>query len=901
MASIAGFFDGDRTQMRVLLIEGEAGIGKTTLWEEAVSLAENNGPVLMSRPSQAEIKLSFSVLGDLVTPILPEAIDQLPAGQRSALEAALLVGSSTPARPDARAVSLAVRGTIRSVASLSPITLAIDDVQWVDASSARTLAFAFRRLADEPVTLIAAKRIAPGLTDPLDTARMPSLVQQLTLGPMALVPLGRLLAMRLGRQFASPSMKKIHDASGGNPFFALEIGRALQRDDARPPPGEPLPVPAQLDALLRDRLMALSGSAMRALLVAACSAMPTSSMVASAVGDVSGLDEAEAAGIVALRGGTIEFTHPLLAASVYGSATSAARRDVHVRLARIATDLEERARHLALSVDWPDEEAAAASEAAALQAEARGAPSVASDLYELAATLTPPGEGPPLYRRRFGAAGNLWAAGDIVGAHALNERLLEVAESGPERAHALYIMASESWNDVPRVIELLMRALGEVDEDRLTRSMILQDRAWAAIWACDPRAAISWADASLEVAETLDEAVPHRQALSAKAMALRLLGRDSNGLLERAIKIEGALDYNELSTPRWCLGLLQMWEGRLDSARASLEEELDQRAGQGRETLTWEVRAALAEVEFRAGHWTRAAAHAREAHDILLEAGWTEVLGQVLPVEGAIACAMGNTERARKDAVEALSLCERMGDPWDEIQARSTLGFLELSSGDHAACNAWLEPLIRLTDEMGLREPGAFPFVPDEVEALVVLGDLEPAQSLTDKLEEQGRELGRPLALATAARCRGLIAAAGSDLDAAEAHLTRALSEHESQPQPFELGRTLLVAGVVQRRMRRQRRARELLQRAVHTFEELGASVWAANANGELGRVGGRAPAPEALTPTEESVAHLVSEGLSNREVAESLFMSVHTVDAHLRRIYRKLDVRSRTELARRF
>jgi len=242
---------------------------------------------------------------------------------------------------------------------------------------------------------------------------------------------------------------------------------------------------------------------------------------------------------------------------------------------------------------------------------------------------------------------------------------------------------------------------------------------------------------------------------------------------------------------------------------------------------------------------------------------------------------------------------ERTGDRWNEIKARAALGFLELSLGDFAAAHGWLAPAVQMTEEMNLREPGVFPFVPDEVEALVALGELESAERLTDRLDEQGRTLDRPLALATAARCRGLVAAARGDLEGAEVHLQRSLHEHARTQQPLEVGRTLLVAGAVRRRMRQKKGARDLLQRALTTFDDLGAPLWADRARRELLRIGGRAPTATGLTPTESQIAHLVAGGRTNREVAEELFVSVHTVEANLTRIYRKLGVRSRTELAR--
>jgi len=897
LAAIAHFFDDDRSGPRAFLLEGEAGIGKTTVWREGLRLAQGRGIALVSQASEAETRLSFSVLGDLLAPALDGALETLPTGQRGALEAALLLGPPARSRPDARAVSLAVLGVLRSLASERPVTIAIDDVQWIDAPSARALAFALRRLDDQPVAVVATRRISPGLEDPLDLAGLPSGLDRLTVGPIPPVTLGRLLRQRLGFPFAPPLVKRIHEVSGGNPFFAVEIGWALGPEKPNPRLGEPLPLPLDLHELLRQRLSAVSGPARRVLLIAAASAVPTPALVEDAGGARSGLDEAEEAGIVELRGGQIRFTHPLLASAVYTGATSRARRDSHARLARIATHPEERARHLALSINGPDAEVATALEQAALHAEARGAPSAAAELYQLAVTITPAEEIDRLLRRRQRAAGNLYAAGDVSGARELVEQLLIALGHDPGTSSTLYLLASMSWNDVPRITKLLMRALDEVGDDDAVRARILADLSWVALARCDPVSSVRWGDAALELAP---DPAGLRFALSARAMAGCVLGHDTTDLLERGIAAEGALAVAELATPRICLGWQQMWAGALDTVRDTLEVELARYLDQGHETASWEVKTVLGEVEFRAGYWERAIHYAREAREIAVDAGWFDVFGQILPMKASIECATGETHEARVDGIEGLSVCERTGDRWNEIRARSALGFLELSLGDYAACHAWLDPLVERTEDMGLREPGAFPFVPDEVEALVSLGKLDAAVELTERLEDQGLKLNRPLAIATAARCRGLIAGARRDLAAADEHLERSLRLHVSVQQPFELGRTRLVAGSVQRRMRRQRRARDLLGEALGVFEELGAPLWAAKARSELAGIGGRPPAPAALTATEEQVARLVAEGRTNREVAETLVMSVHTVDAHLRRIYRKLQVRSRTELSHR-
>ena len=277
LGAVERFFDGELSGARGLLIEGDAGIGKTTVWREAVRIAEGAGSVLTSRASEAEVRLSFTVLGDLLVPALNDDLfAELPVGQRRGLEAALLLAEHSSTRPDARAVSLAVLAVLRALARTGTLTIAMDDLQWVDAPSARALTFALRRLEAEPVTVVAARRVEPGAGEPLDLVHnLPGGLQRITLTPLGEGSLGRLLRRRLDREFPPPLVRRIHEASGGNPFFGLEIGRALAAGDAEPRPGEPLPLPADLKELLRDRLSALSDGARSVLLIAAASVHPT--------------------------------------------------------------------------------------------------------------------------------------------------------------------------------------------------------------------------------------------------------------------------------------------------------------------------------------------------------------------------------------------------------------------------------------------------------------------------------------------------------------------------------------------------------------------------------------------------------------------------------------------------
>ena len=247
-----------------------------------------------------------------------------------------------------------------------------------------------------------------------------------------------------------------------------------------------------------------------------------------------------------------------------------------------------------------------------------------------------------------------------------------------------------------------------------------------------------------------------------------------------------------------------------------------------------------------------------------------------------------------------LALAEAGHDEIFRIQNLAVLGFLELSLGNTAEAVRLLRPLPARLIALGWREPTVYPVWPNAIEALVTAGELDQARDYLAGFEERAQAYGRPWGLATAARCRGLLHAADGDLAAALAAFQRALGAHERVPGPFERGRTLLALGVTQRRAKQRRAARVSLQQALAIFEQLGASLWAAKARAELGRIGGRAAAAPQLTPAEQRVAALVAQGRTNKEVAAALFVTVHTVEANLSRIYSKLGVRSRAELAHR-
>lgn len=260
----------------------------------------------------------------------------------------------------------------------------------------------------------------------------------------------------------------------------------------------------------------------------------------------------------------------------------------------------------------------------------------------------------------------------------------------------------------------------------------------------------------------------------------------------------------------------------------------------------------------------------------------------------------GHVDQARQLASEALAMCEQTGIVPVATQALSVLGFTALSLGDYQAAVSHLDPLAEASAAFGLGEPGVVRFLPDAIEAIAALGQVERAQSLARQLEERGKTLGRPWALAAGVRCRAHLSAIDGDLQAARIACGQALSQFERLPMPFELGRTLLVKGMIERRARRKAEARESLGRALGIFERLGAPLWADKARRELAKISVRASG-DRLTETERRIAALVTQGHTNREVASALFVTENTVQTHVQHIFQKLGVRSRTELAARF
>ena len=880
----------DRAGACVLLIAGDAGVGKTSLWRAAVSRAEAAGMrTIVARPTEAETSFAYAALGDLLG-AHPEVLADLPAPRRRALEAALLVADAGAA-PDQQAVALA---TLAALRALAPLAVAVDDVQWLDRPTAAVLAFAARRLVDEPVALLLSQRTAGPAPAPLGLERL----DRLDLTPLSLGAVQRLLQLRLGWVPSRPVLHHVHELSGGNPFFALELGRAVQAGTLELQPGERLPV--TLEALVGARLEGLEPVTRRALAAAAAMGQPTLAVVDAVAGEAA-LAQAERAHVVDVRDGVVHFAHPLLASGAYAAVDPAARRELHAAIARLVAEPEERARHLALAATGPDEAVAAALDDAARRAESRGAPAAAADLFERAARLTPPAHAGEARRRTTDAALGVFQSGDSRRARELLEDVIRASERGPARARALVLLALvRGYDDDLRTAEALLReAIADAaGDDELLASAHTQ-----------------LAGILFRLRERLRDSVEHaslgarspRVENEAEALGTRLLAEAALGDPRAPATLERVLELDPRCRPRRVVArpLFQvtwawLWWDELERARASFEAMRAQAAELGDESSLAYVLVQGAQIECVRGDVQSAVRYADEGCALTEQTGQATVGGYVLALRAVADAIAGDVEAGRERADRALAIAERTNGRPAEHFARAALGLLEQSVGRPAEVVRALGPLVDFLRAERITEPGTARVVPDQVEALIALGEPATAEELLGWFEANAKRLDRRSALAAAARCRGLLAGARGDVDGAVATLRQAVALHEGVPIPLELARTQLAYGSALRRSRQKAAARSALEAAAGGFGAIGARAWAERAQAELARVGGRAPASGELTPTERRVAELVAQGLQTKQVAGRLFVSPKTVEGHLSRIYGKLGVSSRTELAHR-
>jgi DNA-binding CsgD family transcriptional regulator len=874
-----------------MILRGEAGIGKTALWRTAVDFAETAGAtVLVTRCAEAEMPLALGGVGDLIENALAEVADELAEPQRRALAVAVGLEAPPGEAPEPTALPRAFLACLRTLAGRSPVLLAVDDVQWLDPPSRRILAFAARRLGDAPLGVLVTQR---GGGDALTLGHaFEQRVAEIPVGPLTVGALNHLIRTRLGLRIPRPTMARVHRASGGNPMFALEFARFAASSSG------PLPLPSSLEELVRDRVASLPPTVLPLLEATAAAERPTPAVLAGAVDEgESTLDEAIAAGAVALGpNGIVRFTHPLLASAVYDAIPPARRAEVHTRLANASSDIEERARHLALATSEPDVDIARLLDRAAAHARARGASDAGAELAEHAVRLTPAADVEARENRMLAAAEFLLDL-DVAASTRVLDELLAAGVSGPRRAQAL-LLRYRTEHDVERAERFAQEALEHVEGDRAlrVRALILLSRH--AVHLDDPVTSVSLAHRALTDAEQLQEPALLAEALAATALRSAAAGQPEPTLANRALALAAEHQSARIGfhIPVHALALERWLDGELAEARELMMESLDATVRGGREQDRGVILTTLVRLELESGNWDIAERYFRAAEELAFDANDRWAVGIMPSLAGMIATLRGRVGEARRLISEAIHYGESFHHSSLVTSSRTVLGFLELSLGEPAG--AWQtlsEPPAAVEQRFptyGFPEP-----IPSAVEALVALGRVDDAEALLARFDARWPHQGR--VMPARLRCGALLLLARRDLDAALAGAEEAVAASEAVGLPLDRGRALLAAGEALRRLGQRRRAAEKLDAAKQVFAEVGARLWVARAEKELRRASPRPRRDRELTDAERGVAALVAAGRTNREVAAELFTTVGTVEVHLTRIYRKLGVRSRTELAR--
>jgi DNA-binding CsgD family transcriptional regulator len=884
-----------------LVLEGEAGIGKTALWRTILERASARGyRTLSCQAAQAETRLAFAGLSDLIDESANPAIAGLAGPQREALEVALLRRAPVNGKaPDRRTLGLAVRAVLRDLAREAPLVVAVDDLQWLDTSTMRLLSFAARRLDDHPVTMVLTVRGPPFGADPLglDRAFGADAFLRLHLEGLAVDEIGDLLELHLGQRRSRRLVGRVAQASAGNPLFALECARAFDSDASSG--ASRFPVPASLRELMLKRLATVAPPARQALLAAASLARPTSAVVAQA-SSADGLTNAEESGLLRVDGDRVLFAHPLYAAAVYDAVATGRRRSMHQLLAQLIDDPDESVEHLALAAAKPDEDIAWALVQAADRARLRGASAAAARLLEHSIELTPSSLSQQRLERMMAAAEDHLFAGDRDRPAVLLEQVAAGLPAGPKRARALCALAHvRLWHDsYDEARQLLEQAVEEGAGDDWVRARSHLDLVWVLSQAGGPLEVAAHLAAAAELADRVDDTQLLAELLAGVATTERMqgLGRAEEGM-ERALALERWDTRTYMGVrPSFNAAWLWLWLGHIERAQACSDTLQEHLVANGQESALPMAALQAVSIACAAGRLADAARLGEQAVATSLESDSRIVHGVALLARATALAQLGQLAAAEADARESLVLLDAAGGAVISTWATGVLGFVALSLGDAARADELLAPLAALVLQHGLGEPMMAPFLPDEIEALIRLGELERASQLLDLLEQKGGQLSSRWALGAAQRSRALLHAAHGDLDAAAAALDQARVHNEHLGMPLERARTLLVQGQLHRRQRQKRAARESLTAALSIFDQCGASSWGKHAHDELARVGTRRTSQQ-LTATEQRVATLAANGMTNREIAATLFISPKTVEANIAKTYRKLSIRSRAEL----
>jgi DNA-binding CsgD family transcriptional regulator len=874
-----------------LLVTGEPGMGKTVLLDD-VAVRASDLTTLRATGRETDSELPFAALAELLRPAEPE-IGALPAPQAQALRRALGLEKSDGA-VDGLAVGVATLGVLAALALRRPVLAVVDDLQWVDEPSRASISFAARHLSKLHVALLCAARDGEIPEAVVDLPRL----QLLRLRAR---DAGELLAGSARVPLERSVRRKLLEVSAGNPLALVELPTALSDAQLQGVDelGEPISVNGGIERTFGARVARLPERTRQALLLTVSAGSEADGPLAAAFRR-SGLavDDLEAAAtdrLVVVEDGHVSFRHPLVRSVVYQGESEASRRAAHALLAEVDHDPDRRVWHQASAAVAPDESVAAELDEAASRALARGAPGSAVRAFDVAARFSVAGEARG--KRLALAARAAHRAGDVSSAarHAIAARELA---SDPITLADLLLVESDlrmrvgDFDGAHRALIEEAERLVEIDRRRATTMLLLALKI--RIYRLDGRAAVDEVERVLATVPAGERELVHLVALSMSRTVAGTVAALDTALAAAAAAASAPHGHAHTLGIAWPL----IWLEEYDVAR----EVTDRATAVQREAgfLLYLPQSLLpqAELDFRTGRWETAVSAAAEALSLFEETQQPSEAASASAVLARMEAARGRAQECQVLAQRALASDVEFGLRSAAAQALAALGLLALGSRRPQDAIGPLETAERISTLGEVGEPWLLMSAPDLVEALAHVGQEARAREVLDRFREQSIAVGRVSGLAAAARCAGIL-----EEEQWQDAFEEALALHDQVPTPFERARTELCYAERLRRARKRAEARARLRDAIGVFEALGAKPWSERARAELGASGQRArrrSTPiDALTAQELAVAKLVFGGATNREAAATLFVSSKTIEFHLGNVYRKLEVRSRTELVR--
>ena len=881
-----------------LVVRGEAGTGKSALLGAAVERADGMRAFRVLGV-ESEVDVAFSGLHQLLRPAL-SSIDAIPETQAVALRAALALGRE--AVPERLAIFGGALSLLAAVAEEQPLLCVIDDAHWLDEASAAAMTFVARRLDADGIAMLFGAR-----EPEIRTFTAPG-IPELRLGGLDRAAARQLLATRLPPGAGSLVAEHLMEISLGNPLALIELPSGLTASQLAGQGllDEPARAGTAAEHGFRRRLAHLPSAARRALLVVAASDIGELQALSRALAvlglDSQSLEPAEQAGLITLAS-TVDFCHPLARSAIYGAAHESERSEAHGALAiaaEAAGESDRRAWHLAASTRVPDERIASALIEAAESARRRGGVWSEARALERAARLTPDRRQCASRLLRAGVAAR--RAGRMERADMLLQEAAETGLDTRERAQAQERRAfiKHEQGKMAEALELMLGGAEEVEaEDPPAAARLLRNAATVLQHDLDIPTAAALAERAWLLAgpgasddPELCHIVSFQHVLSGRVPEAMKLAWRTAELVES--DFEGRVVVADAASTL-------LYAGENAAARHLLERAVVANRGAGALGDLGYTLHIHAQVAWYDGRLQRGYDHALEAVQIVDELGTPQTLDDCLSRLAMFEAVLGRESDSQGHGQRALESALQLGDRKNEVRARSALGMLALVNGDAEEAVSHLAPAVAALDAGGVGNPNQFRIHPDLVEAYARLGRTDKARPVVASLERQARATGLSWSLGAAMRCRALVVDAD---EAAEAWFQEAQRFHEGAGA-FERARTELCFGEQLRRRGHRRDSRMHLGTALEAFEASGATPWAERARAEL-RASGltlrrREPAArEQLTPQELQIARLVAEGKTNREVAATLFVTPKTVEFHLTRVYRKLEIHSRSELVRR-